>query len=108
MTSCDIDSNGNGIPNCMDTNPIPVLTPASLALTVAVTNSPARTAVLSWNTLPLSSNYLYSAPSLLVPSTNWQLVTNFLSDATIGGRVTMTYPITNGGTLYYRVRVLSP
>jgi hypothetical protein len=107
VTSCDIDSNGNGIPNCMDTNPIPVLTPASLALTVAITNSPARTAVLSWNTFPLSSNYLYSAPSLLLPSTNWQLVTNFLSDATIGGRVTMTYPITNGGTLYYRVRVLS-
>jgi hypothetical protein len=108
VTSCEIDSNGNGIPNCMDTNPIPVLTPASLALTVAVTNSPARTAVLSWNTLPLSSNYLYSAPSLLLPSTNWQLVTNFLSDAAIGGRVTMTYPITNSGALYYRVRVLSP
>jgi hypothetical protein len=107
VASCDIDSNGNGVPNCLDTNPIPVLTPASLVLTVAVTNVPPRTAVLSWNTLPLSSNYLYSETSLL-PGTNWQLVTNFLSDATIGGRVTMTYPITNNGALYYRVRVQSP
>lgn len=108
VTSCDIDSNGNGVPNCMDTNPIPVLTPASLALKVAVNNAPPRTAVLSWNTLPLSSNYLYSAPSLSLSGTNWQLVTNFLSDATIGGRVTMTYPIRNNGALYYRVRVQSP
>jgi hypothetical protein len=105
VTSCEIDSNGNGIPNCMDTNPIPVLTPGSLMLTVGVTNLPTRAAVVSWNTLPMASNYLYSAA---LPSTNWQLVTNFLSDATIGGRVTVTAPIQTNGALYYRVRVLSP
>jgi hypothetical protein len=106
VTSCNLDSNGNGIPNCTDPNPVPVVTPSTLVLKVSVTNGPPRAVVLSWNTLPLASNYLYS--SLLLPSANWQLVTNFLSDATIGGRVTVMDPIKTTKTLYYRVRVLSP
>ena len=106
VTSCDIDSNGNGIPNCMELNPVPVLTPATLVLKAVYTNHPARSVILSWNTLPLASNYLYSSSSL--SGTNWQLVTNFLSGATIGGHVTVTYPVKTNGALYYRVGVVSP
>ena len=106
VTSCNLDSNGNGIPNCTDPNPVPVLTPSTLVLRAVVTNGPPRAVVLSWNTIPLVSNYLYAASSL--PTTNWQPVTNFLSDATIGGRMTVTYPIGTNRALYYHVRVLSP
>jgi hypothetical protein len=107
VTSCSIDSNGNGIPNCIDPNPVPVATPSTLVFRAAATTT-NRTVMLSWNTTPFASNYLYASSSLLSPSTNWRLVTNFLSDATIGGRVTVPDPIGTNGALYYRVRVLSP
>jgi hypothetical protein len=117
--SCDINSNGQPYPptgganascdgSMLKPNPVPVLTPATLVLKAVYTNHPTRSVVLSWDTLPLASNYLYSSSSLLPPGTNWQLVTNFLSDATIGGRVTNTYPIRTNGALYYRVSVQSP
>ena len=108
VLNCDIDSNGNGLPNCLDPNPVPVLTPSTLVLQALFTNLPTRSVVLSWNTIPLASNYLYASSSLSLPTTNWQLVTNFLSDATVGGRATVTDPLPTNGRRYYRVGVLSP
>lgn len=119
--SCNIDSNGQPYPptggvnaTCDGTilkpDPIPVLTPASLVLTaiaVTETNPPGRSIVLSWNTIPLSSNYLYSSPSLL-SGTNWQLVTSFLSADVLGGQATVRDVIKTNGPHYYRVRALSP
>ncbi len=70
VTSCSIDSNGNGVRNCMDTNPIPVVSPATLRFTATLTNRPSPAVVLSWNTVPLTTNYLYSAASLDLPITN--------------------------------------
>jgi hypothetical protein len=119
--SCSIDSNGQPYPptggvnaTCDGTilkpDPIPVLTPASLiltAITVTETNPPGRSIVLSWNTIPLSSNYLYSSPSLL-SATNWQLVTSFLSADVLGGQATVRDAIKTNGPHYYRVRALSP
>ena len=117
--SCDINSNGQPYPPTGGVNatcdgatlkpdPIPVLTPATLVLKAAFTNRPSPIILLSWNTIPFSSNYLYTASSLLLPPTNWQLVTSFLSDATMGGRVTVADPIKTTGPHYYRVRALSP
>jgi hypothetical protein len=77
-------------------------------LTVVFTNHPTRSVVLSWNTIPLASNFLYTASSLPLPVTNWQPVTNFLSGATLGSRATVTYPIGTNRAIYYRVRVQSP
>lgn len=119
--SCTIDSNGQPYPptgganaTCDGTilkpNPVPVLTPASLmltAMTVTETNPPGRSIVLSWNTIPLSSNYLYTSPSLS-SATNWQLVTSFLSADILGGQATVRDSIKTNGPHYYRVRVLSP
>ena len=85
-----------------------MLTPSTLVLKAVFTNHPTRSVVVSWNTIPLASNYLYASSSLLLPTTNWQLVTNFLSDATVGGRATVTDPLKTSGGRYYRVRVLSP
>ena len=106
VTSCWIDSNGNGTPNCVDPDPVPVLTPATLVLKAMFASHPTRSLVVSWNTIPLASNYLYSSSSLLLP--NWQLVTNFLSDATVGGRAMVTNQLPTTGQRYYRVQVISP
>jgi hypothetical protein len=117
--SCDINSSGQPYPptggmnaTCDGTilkpDPIPVLTPSTLVLTATYTNQPVRAAVLSWNTIPLSSNYLYTSTSLFTPSASWVLVTNFLSSDAISGRATVIDPIKPGGPHYYRVRALSP
>jgi len=117
--SCNLNSNGQPYPatgganaTCDGTilkpDPIPVLTPASLMLTGTFTNQPVRSIVLSWNTIPLSTNALYAAPSPLTPGTNWQLVTNFVTDATLGGRATYTDPIKANAPRYYRVQAQSP
>ena len=108
VASCDIDSNGNGIYNCMDPNPIPVSLAASLALKAVYTNKPARAVLVSWNTMPLTSNYLYACSSPLGVSNQWQLVTNFLSSANVGARVSVTDTLKTNAVRYYRVRVVSP
>ena len=105
VTSCDIDSNGNGIPNCMDPTPIPVLSASGLALSVTYTNQPASAAVVSWTVFPYTENSLYSASS--PNSTNWQLVTSFVAGP-VGGRVQATDPIVSGGLRFYKVRVAVP
>ncbi len=102
VTSCSIDSDGDGIPNCWEQDPIPVATPVNMALSARLTNG---TIILSWNTIPLSSNYLYVASKL--PATNWQLVTQFLSDNTLNARVMLAEPVLNRAR-FYRARVDSP
>ena len=108
VESCDIDSNSNGIPNCIDPNPVPIFSAASLALTAVYTNHPARAVVVSWNTAPLASNYLYGSSSPLGKTNKWQLVTNFVSSATAGPRVTVTDTLKTNTVRYYRVQVVSP
>jgi hypothetical protein len=108
VESCDIDSNGNGIYNCMDSNPVPVLTPSTLVLKAAYTNYPTRSVVLSWDTIPLASNYLYASSLPLGKTNQWQLITNFLSGPALGARETVTDAVKTNGVRYYRVEVLSP
>jgi hypothetical protein len=108
VQSCTIDSNGNGVPNCSDTNPIPVLSPASLALTVTFTNVPPGAVELSWNSIPYSTNYVFFKPSAL--AANWRLLTTnssllknpFVLGPT-GGRQRVLDPVNTGAL--YRVRV---
>jgi hypothetical protein len=101
VTSCDIDSNGNGIPNCMDPAPIPVPTPASLALTVAFTAQPAPAAQVSWTAFPGTVNTLYAASA--PGSTQWTVVTNFLYSGPFPGRVLVTDSIKAHAPRFYRV-----
>ena len=105
VTSCDIDSNGNGIPNCMDQNPIPVLSSAGLALSVAVTNHPSMSALVSWLAFPGTSNTLLSASSN--NSTNWTVVATFNYTNPIPGRVSIIDPIRTNGLRFYRVRAMT-
>ncbi len=104
VNSCDIDSNGNGVPNCSDTNPIPVLTGHSLALAVTYTNRPAAAALVSWTAHPGSTNWLQTSASADPAAANWQTVTNFFYPGIYPARVTVTDVIRTNGPRFYRVR----
>ena len=110
VQSCAIDSDNDGAVNGCDTTPlgpIPygITSAADLAFKASYTNAPQRAALLSWNTAPYCSNYLYyvAAPN----STNWQMVTNFVTGP-VGGRVTVSDPIKTNGVRYYKARVVMP
>jgi hypothetical protein len=86
--SSTIDSNGNGVPNGSD--PAPFFTSSQVGLSIATTNAPAA-AMIRWNSIPGSTNYVYYKTNLA--STVWLTLTNFVSPATVppaGG-----WPITN-------------
>jgi len=103
--NCNMDSDGDGIPNCNDPDPLhppPGFAAAQLALSVSMTNSPKPAAVVSWNTSASSTNYVYYRTPM---STNWLLFTNFVSGPAT--RVNVVDPISGAGRLY-RVRVDTP
>ncbi len=105
VTSCTLDSNANGIPNCTDPTPIFVMSPSGIALSVTFTNKPTASALVSWNTMAKATNTIYYATSY--QSTNWQVLTNFVSGPA-GGRVTITDPLKTGAGRFYRARVIAP
>jgi hypothetical protein len=102
----NLDSNGNGIANNVD--PDPIFVSSQVNFRFAVTNSMGR---LSWDSIPSATNAIYYTTNMM-PST-WMLVTNFISPSAVppvGG-----WPITNvvyetlhgPGHGFYRV-VVSP
>ena len=106
VQSCDIDSNGNGIPNCRDPAPVLVSSPG-VNLVATLTNLPPRAVALSWDSSPYATNSLFFSPSLV--GTDWQLLTNpFLTNpfvlGPVGGRQRVVDPVSAGGR-FYRVRV---
>jgi hypothetical protein len=102
VQSCDLDSNGNGIYNCQD--PAPVFVSSELDLAAAFTNAPPHSVLLSWNSLPYSTNHVFFKPSLT--ASNWQLLTNFVLGP-VGGRQQVLDPVGAGGR-FYHVRVDAP
>jgi len=102
--SANLDSDGDGIVNLDD--PFPFFTAQDLALTVAVTNQPSPGALVSWRTIPYSTNAVYvkSAPM----AAEWQLLTNFVSGGPISGRVSVFDPMMLNGARFYRVQVNAP
>jgi len=99
VQSCNLDSDADGIANCQDLTP--VLVPSQIGLAVALTNTPQRAVVLSWDSIPYATNSLLFAPS--VTATNWQVLTNFVLGP-VGGRQRFVDPIGAGGRVY-RVRM---
>ena len=99
VQSCDLDSNGNGIPNCLDLEP--VFVPSQVGLAAVFTNTPQPAVALSWNSIPYATNSVFFKPSLT--ATNWQLLTSFVLGPT-GGRQRIVDPVTAGGR-FYRVQV---
>ena len=99
VQSCDLDSNGNGIPNCLD--PAPVFVTSQVVFAASLTNQPQRAVVLNWNSISYATNTIYFAPS--VAAADWQVLTNFVLGP-VGGRQRFVDPIGAGGRVY-RVRV---
>jgi hypothetical protein len=104
VESCNIDSNTNGIVNCNDPAPIDFFGPLGLSLAASMTNSPPHTAVISWNSVPYSTNTVFYKSSF--SATNWQVLTNFTLGS-VAGRVRVLEPAT-GSCRIYRVRVDAP
>ena len=73
--SDDIDSNANGIFNAFDA--VPFFTAYQLNFNVGITNLPPKAPVLTWSTIPNSTNILYASTNLA--GTNWLVVTNFVA-----------------------------
>jgi len=73
--SHDIDSDGDGVVNASD--PTPFFLPSMLNFVDYVTNNPANTIVVSWNTIPLATNFVYYSTNMVGPYN--QLLTNFIS-----------------------------
>ena len=103
----NIDSDGDNINNASD--PTPFFVPGEVNFKLTVTNKPPLTALISWSSIPASTNYVLYKTNLL--SANWQVLTNFVSPTAVppvGG-----WPITNSVSdavnplqpRYYRVRV---
>ena len=102
---CNLDSDSDGIVNCNDPDPLPhAFSAAELALTVTVTNTPQPKALISWNTAPSTTNFVYYKTTMT--ATNWQLLTNFTLGQ-VSGRVSVIDPLNTSGRLY-RVRVDTP
>ncbi len=99
VTSCDLDSNNNGIVNCLD--PAPVYVPSQIQLTAVRTNLPPAATLLSWQTIGYSTNYVYYKTSLASP--NWLLLTNFVFGP-YNGQAMVLDPM-SPSNCYYRVRV---
>ena len=99
--SCDIDSNGNGIPNCSD--PAPVLLPSQVELVAALNQG--TNVVLSWSGVPFQANYLEYKPSLT--ATNWQTFTNINVPGPNSVQLQVADPL-RASERFYRVRVSAP
>ena len=100
VTSKDLDSDGDGIANADD--PEPIYVPESAFLTVELAGSP-RLATLRWTALAYSTNYVEIKRS---PSEDtWEVLTNF-----VHGPFTMPVNLTDpappsGPSRIYRLRV---
>lgn len=102
--STHLDSDGDGIANAFD--PTPFFLSSQVNFTVTLTNQPARAAVLTWNTIPYATNYVFYRTNLTLP--NWQLLTNFVSPVAYPSPpvpVTVTDPVGLTSRRYYQVRV---
>ncbi len=92
-----LDSNGNGIPNAAD--PEPIFVPSQINFKFALTNvSGTPMALLTWDSIPAATNYILYVTNLQEYMTNmqpqsWMIVTNFVSPATVPPPA--GWPITN-------------
>ncbi len=90
LSSPFLDSNGNGIPNANDPNPLFV--PSQVNFKFSLTNLPPLMAVLTWDSIPSATNTILYTTNM-TDQMDWSVVTNFVSPTNVppvGG-----WPITN-------------
>ena len=101
--SPDIDSNGNGVANAYDQAPFFTSQQVNFGLTV--TNQTPRRALLTWDTVPFATNYVYYATNLV--GGNWMLYSKVLSTNVAGPVYPVSISDTNiaKGIRFYKVVV---
>jgi hypothetical protein len=100
--SCNIDSNNNGVVNCSD--PTPFLVASQLGFSIGLTNTPGRTARLSWETIGGATNTV--SYTLKLPPTNWLQLTQFVSGP-VNLRTNLLDPVGKTNR-FYKVTVQVP
>jgi hypothetical protein len=103
VTSCNLDSDGDGVVNCLD--PSPVFLPQLAKVTVAVINNPAPTVSLTWPTIAGASNRIYDKTN---SAGSWRLLTNVISPAGSGTLTNQYLTPLGKGSRYFRVEIQPP
>jgi len=109
VTSALAGKNGGTLGQVPHVGPLSVaarfaLKASDIDLKVSVLLTPQPHTVVSWNTVAGATSHLYCVEP--PKGTNWTLVTNFVS--TVGGRVSITEPVSGGGGRFFKVRVDQP
>ncbi len=101
VRSKDLDSNGNGIVNAND--PEPIYVPENATLSVSLAAAPVRRAILRWSALAYSVNTVeYKSTT---SDTTWQVLTNFVHGPQTSP-VNIQDPLpSTGASRVYRLRV---
>jgi len=104
VTSCNLDSDNDGIPNCID--PSPVLLLEQARLTAKVVNNPNPALSLSWLTVGWATNRVYTTTNMRAP--NWQFLTNVVSPPQAGPPFLKELIVPLSSSRFYRVDVVVP
>ena len=102
VTSKDFDSDGDGIVNADDPEPITV--PAQVVLSIGSVSDPEPGVMLSWNALAYSSNFLEFKP--MTDSGDWQVLTNFVHGEFTSPVTVLDPSPANVSSRTYRLRVV--
>jgi hypothetical protein len=98
--SCNLDSDKDGLVNCID--PTPVLVPSQLGFQIARAPAAAPTVALSWFSTAGANNVIWYKAAFSDPA--WVPLTNFVTGAS-SGRVTALRTIAPQVNRLYRVTV---
>lgn len=109
VTSTLAGKNGGTLGQVPHVGPLSVaarfaLKASDIDLKVSVLLTPQPHTVVSWNTVAGATSHLYCVEP--PKGTNWTVVTNFVSP--VGGRVSITEPVSGGGGRFFKVRVDQP
>ena len=104
VSSCNLDSDNDGIVNCIDPSPISLL--ARAQLNAKIISNPNPMLSRSWLTTGWATNRVYVRTN--VKSVTWQLQTNIVSPPQGGPPFTLEYIVPLGSSRFYRVDVVTP
>ena len=101
--SCNLDSDNDGLVNCID--PSPVLVPSQLDYRINFVAGSKPTVGLSWYSTAGANNYVWYKGAAGDPS--WTILTNFVTGQ-VNGRVTALRVVAPTVNRLYRVSVEAP
>jgi len=104
VSSCNLDSDNDGTPNCIDPSPVPLLVQAKLTATLV--NNPNPALSLSWLTVGWATNRFYTTTNMRSP--NWTFFTNIVSPPQAGPPFMKQMIVPLNSSRFYRVDVVAP